>query len=96
MKIGDFIRKLREEKKWLQSDLSKKSGIKQTNISFIEKYSRMPNFDVACQICEALGITPNTMWKNIRDDILKIPLVKEKASGLSGEDGRRLGEGESI
>jgi len=71
LKIGDFIRLLREKKNWLQGDLSRESGIGQTNLSYIEKYSRMPNFDIACKICEALGITPNILWKNIRIDYLE-------------------------
>ena len=87
MKIGDFIKLLREKKNWLQGDLSRESGVGQTNLSYIEKYSRMPNFDVACKICEALGVTPNDLWKNIRMEYLEGESLMEEP----GEEGRAKG-----
>ena len=66
MLIGEIIKEARIKKGWTQDELAEKVGIKsRSSLSLIEKYSRMPTFDVACQIFHALGLTPNSVAAKI-------------------------------
>ena len=85
MKIGEYIRQFREQKKWLQKFLAAESSVEKTKLSKIEKYSQMPYFDEACRICEALGITPNTMWQIIKTDYPGYKTLQDE--GALGEEG---------
>ena len=38
----------------------------------------MPNFDVACRICDALNITPTDLWINIKDEYVRKKEVLEE------------------
>jgi len=90
MKIGDFLREQRKKRGLLQSDISKMSGIDQTSISYIEKYNRMPKFNIACKICKTLDITPTELWNNIKNEYE----IKEiKRPPQEGEEGGRLEKG---
>lgn len=87
MNIGEYIRFSRLSKKLRQSDLSEKSNVNSAKISRLEKYNQMISFDEACKICEALGITPNELWGNIRMEYLEgEPFTEE-----TGEEGRARG-----
>ena len=57
MKIGEYIKLKRESKEWFQYELAKKANIQKTNLSGIEKYNKMPKFNIICRLCEALEIT---------------------------------------
>ncbi len=71
MKIGDYIKKKREENDLLQAQLAEIANVSQTNLSHIEKYNRMPKFDVVCQLCDVLNINVQYLWENIKDEYLK-------------------------
>ena len=71
MKIGDYIKKKRKENNLLQAQLAERANVSQTNLSHIEKYNRMPKFDVVCQLCGVLNITSNDLWINIKDEYIK-------------------------
>ena len=65
MDFGKIVRTLREKKGWTQTELGKRAGVAQNMISRIEKYM-MPFFDVACKICDALGVSPSEVWKQVK------------------------------
>ena len=71
MKIGEIIRQKRTELKLRQTDVIKLLGINhQGNLSYIEKYSRMPNFDVACKLTFVLKMTPNELAQKMGIPVL--------------------------
>jgi len=78
MKIGDYFKKIREKSGWSQGKVAEKAYINQPYLSVLEKLSRMPNFDVACRICDALNITPTDLWIHIKDEYIKEEYVKKK------------------
>ncbi|KKL56022.1 hypothetical protein LCGC14_2249590 [marine sediment metagenome] len=78
MKIGDFFRKIREGKRWPQEKVAERASINQPYLSVLEKLNRMPNFDVACRICDALNITPTDLWINIKDEYVRKKEVLEE------------------
>lgn len=55
--IGRGIRKLRKQKKWLQADLSRESGLSLPTISLIETSKTNPSLYDLEQIAKALGTT---------------------------------------
>lgn len=55
--IGDRIRKLRDERRWTQKELSKISGIGKNYISAIELGNRRPGLDAMPKLCNAFGVT---------------------------------------
>jgi len=62
LKIGEIIKQIRTKLQLRQTDVAKLSGVNhQGSLTYIEKYSRMPNFDVACRLAFALKITPNEL-----------------------------------
>jgi transcriptional regulator with XRE-family HTH domain len=66
MKIGTIILNKRHEKGWKQEELAEIAKLKsRSSLSYIEKYSRMPNFDVAVDLCYALDMTPNDLAKKM-------------------------------
>lgn len=78
MKIGEYFKKIRLTKEWSQGTVAKRAFINQPYLSILEKLSRMPNFDIACRICDALNITPTELWKEIKEEYIKEKIDMEK------------------
>ena len=55
--IGGKIKRIRNIKNMSQSALSKKAGIAQSTLSYIENGSKHPHFDTLSAICKALEIS---------------------------------------
>ena len=88
MKIGNYIKKIREESDLLQAQLADKADVSQTNLSHLERYNRMPKFDVVCRLCDALGITPTKLWENISGEYkIREGDATQQASDSLGEEG---------
>lgn len=63
MKFGAYLRKARERQGMNQAALADKSGIPQTTISGIENDGKIPNFNNASKLADALGIDMNDFPK---------------------------------
>jgi|GEM_PF-1050564 len=55
--IGEKIKKARERAGLSQGALSKKSGIAQSTLSYIEQGAKSPTMDTMTAICEGLSIS---------------------------------------
>lgn len=60
--LPDSLSKLRLNKGLSQSELAKKVGLKQPNISAIESGKRRPEYDTARRIAEALSISTDDFY----------------------------------
>ena len=78
MKIGDYLKKKREENDLLQAQLAEKANVSQTNLSHIERYNRMPKYDVVCRLCDALSIGIQDLWENIKDEYPGEDILEKK------------------
>ncbi len=61
MDIGENVKKMREEQRLSQKDLSLMAGVQQSTISYIECGEKNPSVDTAIKIAEALGVDLNTL-----------------------------------
>jgi transcriptional regulator with XRE-family HTH domain len=62
MHIGEKVRKLREDRKWTQADLAKRSGLGQPYISKIENQGiKGPSLGTISSIATALGVDVATL-----------------------------------
>jgi transcriptional regulator with XRE-family HTH domain len=95
MIIGERLRALREEKKFSQGDIEKKTGLLRCYVSRVENGHTVPNVETLEKMARALEIP---MYKLFYDgeEPPKLPnLLKRKTTddilwGNSGEDGRML------
>lgn len=87
MSFGETLKRLREERKWTQRDLSKEIGISQPTIYEYERGVSMPRPEVIVKISQAFDVTTDyllglddTLSKNERlDKIAKEnPLLSDK------------------
>lgn len=67
-KIGEFIAKLRKEKKLTQQELANKLGVTDRAISKWENARGMPDFSLIKPLCDILGITYNEFISGERID----------------------------
>ena len=82
--IGKAIKRLREERGMLQSELAKKIGVSNKAVSSWESGRTEPNLNMIKQICNVFGVTYNTLldcgnaWENH---------MKEIKADFEGKDG---------
>lgn len=57
MSFGSNLKRIRKEKNWSQTKLSKASGVSQQLIGMYENDKRTPNVYVAYDIAVALGVS---------------------------------------
>ena len=55
--IGGKIKRIRKSKGMSQSELSKKSGVAQSTLSYLERGNKHPQFDTLAAICKGLGVS---------------------------------------
>jgi transcriptional regulator with XRE-family HTH domain len=55
--FGQRVRRLRQERRWSQQELSLRSGISTPHISSIERGKRFPSLDYAIRLADALGVS---------------------------------------
>lgn len=55
--FGERVRKIRQERRWSQQELSLRAGISTPHISSIERNKRYPSLEYAMRMAEALGVT---------------------------------------
>lgn len=61
-----MIRELREKKGWSQSELSRRSGVKQGVLSYIENgKTKHPRIDTLAAIAAALGTTVEKLVRKV-------------------------------
>ncbi len=56
-KLGQRVRKFREQKGWSQEDMAEYSGLHRTYISGIERGTRNPTVTIVAQLANALNVT---------------------------------------
>jgi len=79
MQFHDKIKKLRKEKKWLQTELSEKVGIHKTHISRLESGEFLPSIKVVKKIAEVFEVSTDYLLKDEMDNFeVKI---KDKSLG---------------
>jgi len=78
MKIGEIIKKAREKKGFSIDELAKYIDRSKTALSDLENYSKMPNFDTACMICELLEIDLKLLWESIKPEYIEKLQTKNK------------------
>lgn len=66
MRIGDIIKEARIKKGISLDKLVKYLDREKSAISDLENYSKMPNFDTACMLCELLDVDIKELWRQIR------------------------------
>lgn len=54
--FGQRVRRIRQERKWSQQELSLRSGISTPHISSIERGRRFPSLEYARKVADALGV----------------------------------------
>lgn len=75
MKIGDVIKKVREEKGISQCQVEKKTGIKREYLSKIEhNHLDNPTFKTLCKISEALQVKLSDIIRMV--DTVDIPVMR--------------------
>jgi len=86
-KLGERIRKIREQKKITQEMLAETIGLSNNYISNIERSRSIPSLETLIKICNVLEVTPDyvlldsiyTSREYIRDDIAnKLKKCSEK------------------
>lgn len=65
MPYGHKIRKLLEERGMTQAELSRLSGIKESNISYIVNNDRSVRENTLRRICAALNCKAEDIWKEV-------------------------------
>ncbi len=61
MKIGDVIRKAREEAGFSQQELADKTGVSRVYIWMLEKDAKSPTLNVFENLAQSLGVRPSTL-----------------------------------
>ena len=63
--LGDEIRRVRQEKKMTQEQLSYAAGVDRTYISELENNHRSPTVDMLLKLCGALGTKASALIAKI-------------------------------
>ena len=61
IKTGKFLKELRREKGWTQSEFSEKLGVSEKTVSKWETGRGLPEVSLMLPVCECLGITVNEL-----------------------------------
>lgn len=73
LRIGDIIRKLREDKHWTQKTLSEKSGVHEVQIRRYENNQSLPRDAQLSKIASALGVDKDYFFnQQILDEVRKM------------------------
>ena len=97
MLIGDRLRALREEKKFTQGDIEKRTGLLRAHISSIENGRTVPTVETLEKLARALEVPMYQLFYD-GEKSLKLPIVpKHKAGadivwGSKGNDARLLAQ----
>lgn len=69
IRIGKMLRKAREEKGLLQSDMCEATGLTKNHISAVERGISKPSVELLIGYCNQLHVTPNDILEYTSDDI---------------------------
>ena len=95
MNIGDRLRTLREEKKFTQGEVEKRTGVLRTYISRVENGHAVPSVELLEKFARALEVPMYQLFYD-GEELPKLPnLLKRKSAddilwGNSGKDARTL------
>lgn len=59
--IGQRIKKIREEKKWTQTQLSKELDVSITHLSLVESGKKSPSLNLVLKIADILEVDPGDL-----------------------------------
>lgn len=68
-KAGDVVRRAREAAGISQTELAKRAGLTQSNLSHIERGVNRLGFEVAARIADALGISRLDLLQELVDAV---------------------------
>jgi len=92
MSFGENLKRLRRDKGWTQSDLSKATGIKLTHIPRLEKEQSNPKLETLYQLINGIGCSADSLLLDSKkvgiDSILKANL--ERVTNLPEQNKRVL------
>jgi transcriptional regulator with XRE-family HTH domain len=97
MVIGDRLRALREEKKFTQGDIEKRTGLLRAHISSIENGRTVPTVETLEKLARALEVPMYQLFYD-GEKSLKLPIVPERKAdadivwGSKGKDARLLAQ----
>jgi transcriptional regulator with XRE-family HTH domain len=97
MMIGDRLRALREEKKFTQGDIEKRTGLLRAHISSIENGRTVPTVETLEKLARALEVPMYQLFYD-GEKSLKLPIVPERKAGADivwgskGKDARLLAQ----
>jgi transcriptional regulator with XRE-family HTH domain len=60
-RLGQNLRRLRDEKGWSQEDFADRAGIHRTYVSDIERGMRNPTVTVVEKLAKPLGVSPGSL-----------------------------------
>lgn len=81
LRIGDIIRKLREDKHWTQKTLSEKSGVHEVQIRRYENNQSLPRDAQLSKIASALGVDKDYFFnQQVLDEVRKMDESVSKKS----------------
>ena len=60
-RLGDNVRRLRQDKGWSQEDYADRAGIHRTYVSDIERGARNPTITVVEKLAKPLGVAPGKL-----------------------------------
>jgi transcriptional regulator with XRE-family HTH domain len=97
MVIGDRLRALREEKKFTQGDIEKRTGLLRAHISSIENGRTVPTVETLEKLARALEVPMYQLFYD-GEKSLNLPIVPKRKAGADivwgskGKDARLLAQ----
>ena len=97
MVIGDRLRALRDEKKFTQGDIEKRTGLLRAHISSIENGRTVPTVETLEKLARALEVPMYQLFYD-GEKSFKLPIVPERKAGADivwgskGNDARLLAQ----
>lgn len=75
MTLGERIKRLRQEKSWSQTQLSKKLNVHQKQISGYERGIHTPSIDLLVKIAELFNVSLDYLAFEGQDDVSRIQIA---------------------
>ncbi len=78
LEVCDKLKTLRERAHLSQMDLAFKAGVSQNMVGYIESGKRTPTLSTLLKMCEALGVSPASLFTKDEYDIEEVRDVMHK------------------
>src|ERR1700730_1055926 len=97
MLIGDRLKALREQKKWSQGDIEKRTGLLRCYISRVENGHTVPAIETLEKLTRAMGMPLyQIFYEGEKPPAPNLPRFDDGGWGSSGRDARTLGRFRSL